>query len=139
TQDFRLQPSPPVTGTVLNANGQPVAKAVVLLATPTQQASLSSEWDNHKVVTDAAGRFAFPDPAEPWAVVVQADDGFALADFPADKHDAGTLRLRPWASVRGRFRDGGQPVNGATMMLQPIRLECPVPPRIEALLQTTTG
>jgi RNA polymerase sigma factor (sigma-70 family) len=139
TQDFRLQPSPPVTGTVLDANGQPVPKAVVLLATPTQVASLSSEWDNHKVVTDAAGRFAFPDPAEPWAVVVQADAGFALADFPADKHDAGTLRLRPWASVRGRFRDGGQPVNGATMMLQPILLEGLIPPRIEALLQTTTG
>jgi thiol-disulfide isomerase/thioredoxin len=139
TQDFRLQPSPPVTGAVLDANGQPVPKAVVLLATPTQAASLSSEWDNHKVVTDAAGRFAFPDPGEPWAVVVQADAGFALADFPADKHDAGTLRLRPWASVRGRFRDGGKPVNEATMMLQPIRLEGLVAPRIEALLQTTTG
>src|SRR5262249_34479802 len=114
-------------------------KAVVLLATPTQQASLSSEWDNHKVVTDEAGRFAFPDPAEPWAVVVQADARFALAHFPADKHDAGTLRLRPPASVRARFRDGGQPVNGATMMLQPIFLEGVIPPRIEARFQTTTA
>jgi RNA polymerase sigma factor (sigma-70 family) len=139
TQDFRLQPSPPVTGTVLDANGQPVPKAVVLLATPTQAASLSSEWDNHKVVTDEAGRFAFPDPGEPWAVVVQADAGFALADLPADRHDAGTLRLRPWASVRGQLRDGGKTITGATMMLQPVRLDGLGPPRIEALLQTVTG
>jgi RNA polymerase sigma factor (sigma-70 family) len=138
SQDFRLQPSPPVTGTVLDAGGRPVAKAKVLLASPTQEASLSSDWNNHPSFTDAAGRFTFPDPGEPWAVVVQADAGFTLAEFPAGRHDAGTLRLRSWASVRGQFRDGGRPVRGATVLLQPIRLDGLDRPRINATLQNVT-
>jgi RNA polymerase sigma factor (sigma-70 family) len=138
TQDFRLVPSPPLAGTVLGAGGQPVAKAKVLLATPTQEASLSSDWNNHPSFTDTAGRFAFPDPGEPWAVLAQADAGFALAEFPARRHDAGALRLRPWASVRGRFQDGGKPIRGATLLLQPIRLDSLDRPRINAMLQTVT-
>ena len=42
-----------------------------------------------------------------------------MAEFPADQHDAGTLRLQPWASVRGQFRDGGKPVKDARIFLQP--------------------
>jgi RNA polymerase sigma factor (sigma-70 family) len=139
TQDFRLQPSPPVTGVVHDVAGQPVAQAEVLLATPTAAAKLSSDWGNHKAFTDAAGCFAFPDPGEPWAVLAQADAGFALAEFPAGQHDAGALRLRPWASVRGQFRDGGQPVRGATILLQPVRLDSLDRPKIDAMIQTVTG
>jgi beta-lactamase regulating signal transducer with metallopeptidase domain/protocatechuate 3,4-dioxygenase beta subunit/thiol-disulfide isomerase/thioredoxin len=141
TQDFRLRPSPPISGTVVDASGQPVAKAEVLLATPTQEArpsSSSRDMAGHKSITDASGIFTFPDPGEPWAVIAQSDPGYALAEFPADRHDAGTLRLRPWASVRGQFRDGGQPVRGAWIFLQPIRLDGLGPPRIEGLIQTVT-
>src|SRR5262249_21629097 len=46
TQDFRLLPSRPLTGTVVDAGGQPVTMAAVLLATPTQEANLSSEWSD---------------------------------------------------------------------------------------------
>jgi uncharacterized GH25 family protein/thiol-disulfide isomerase/thioredoxin len=139
TQDFRLRPSPPVAGTVLDAGGRPVAKAEVLLATPTQPAGLASDSGNQRSFTDAAGRFAFPDPGEPFAVIAQADAGFALAEFPAGRHDAGALRLQPRASVRVRFRDGGKPVSGATVFLHPIRLDSLDRPRVEATLQAVTG
>jgi protocatechuate 3,4-dioxygenase beta subunit/thiol-disulfide isomerase/thioredoxin len=139
TQHFRLQRSPPVAGTVLDADGCPAAKASVLLATPTQAAGLTPARGDHESRTDANGRFAFPDPGEPWAVVVRTDAGFAHAEFPAGQYDAGTLRLRPWASVRGRFRDGGRPVAGATVMLYPIQVPDPEGPRIERHLQTETG
>ena len=36
TQEFRLQPSPPITGIVLDPAGQPLADAEVMLATPTE-------------------------------------------------------------------------------------------------------
>src|SRR5207253_7257319 len=108
--------------------------------TPTQAVRFddSALQTHHQTTTDAAGRFAFPDTGEPWAVLAQADAGFALAEFPAGQHDAGTLRLRPWASVRGQFRDGGQPVRGATILLQPIRLQSLSRPNINDMIQTIT-
>jgi thiol-disulfide isomerase/thioredoxin len=141
TQDFHLQPSPPVTGVVLDAASQPVAKAEVLLATPTEQATFRSDGgnSNHKTTTDAAGRFAFPNPGEPFTVLARADAGFAQADGPAGQHDAGTLRLRPWASVRGQFRDGGQPIRGATILLLPVRVDSLDRPRVDATMQVVTG
>jgi RNA polymerase sigma factor (sigma-70 family) len=137
-QDFRLRPSPPRTGRVVDAGGRPVVKAEVLIATPTEQLQVDREPD-HRVFTDAAGRFEFPDPGEPWAVVARADSGAASAEFPADRADAGTLRLRPWGSVRGRFHDGGRPVRGATVLLRPARVAGLDRPRVEATLHAVTG
>jgi protocatechuate 3,4-dioxygenase beta subunit len=140
TQDFRLQPSQPIAGVVCDAAGKPVAGAKVLLATPTEEAKLPSGWGNHETSTDAAGRFAFPDPGEPCVVVAQADAGFALAELPAGQHAAGTLRLRPWASIRGRFRDGGQPVGAATIFLNLIRIDTLERPRVNTvMMQVVTG
>ncbi len=142
SQDFRLQPSRPIVGVVLDTAGQPVARADVLLATPTQTAELrlrSGLETSQKATTDATGRFAFPDPGEPFAVLARTDAGFAHAEFPAGQHDAGTLRLRPWASVRGQFRDGGQPVRGATILLQPVRIASLDRPRIDAMIHAVTG
>ncbi|MEX2026806.1 MAG: carboxypeptidase-like regulatory domain-containing protein [Pirellulaceae bacterium] len=139
TQDFRLQPSPPVTGIVVDASGQPAADAEVLLATPTQPADLGSDGGNHKTTADVEGRFAFPDPGEPFALLARTKTGFALAEYPVDQHDVGPLRLRPWASVRGQFRDGGRLVRGATIMLQPVRIDGLDRPRIKATMQAVTG
>ncbi|WP_406697917.1 M56 family metallopeptidase [Singulisphaera sp. Ch08] len=138
TQDFRLRPSPPITGSILDASGQPVAKVEVILATPTQYAKLTMPNNNHKIITDASGTFTFPDPAEPWAVLAQTDSGYAIAEFPAGHHDAGSLRLQPWASVRGRFRELGRPVPGVQIILEPDRLNGPSRPRIEGKLGTVT-
>jgi hypothetical protein len=139
TQDFRLQPSQPVAGVVLDADGRPAANTEVLLATPTEPADLRDGWGNHKATTNAAGRFSFPDPGEPFAVLARTDAGYAQAEFPAGRHDAGTLRLRPWASVRSQFRDGGQPVRGAMIILQPVRIDSLDRPRIDAMMQVVTG
>jgi RNA polymerase sigma factor (sigma-70 family) len=138
TQNFRLRPSKPITGVVRDAGGQPVAKAEVWIATPSQETSLLTEVNNHRTITDASGRFAFPDPGEPWAVFARANAGTAIAEGTADSHDAGTLTLRPWASVRGQFRDGQRPVQDATIFLQVIRLSSLHHPRLDLSLQTHT-
>ena len=49
------------------------------------------------------------------------------------------MRLRPWASVRGQFRDGGQPVAGATVFCQPIRIDGLDRVGSKWTLQTVTG
>jgi beta-lactamase regulating signal transducer with metallopeptidase domain/protocatechuate 3,4-dioxygenase beta subunit len=144
TQDFQLVPAQPLNGKVIDAAGQAAAEAAVLLATATQQASLSWELDNQhsrnlRTATDASGRFALPDSGEPSVVVVSADAGFALAEFPAGQHDAGTLKLERWAAVRGRFQDGSQPVPGAHVLLEPVRIESLSRPRVDVTLQKVTS
>jgi uncharacterized GH25 family protein/thiol-disulfide isomerase/thioredoxin len=138
TQDFSLQPSPPISGVIEDASGQPAIEAEVLLATPTQPAELGSDGGNHKTTTDAMGRFAFPDPGEPFAVLARTKTGFALAELPAGQHNVGPLRAKPWASVRGQFRDGGRLIRGATVLLQPVRIDSLDRPRINATLQAVT-
>jgi RNA polymerase sigma factor (sigma-70 family) len=137
-QEFRLQPSRPITGRVVDAAGNPAAKAEVVFATPTDPAR-NANGDNHLSITDAAGRFEFPDPGEPWSVIAQTDAGVAIAEFPASATDAGALKLRPWASVRGRFQDGGKPIAGARVFITPIRLDSLERPRVETFdLQVLT-
>lgn len=143
TQNFLMQPSKPVTGIVLDAAGKPVTGAAVLVATPTEWANIGGKNDDmpngHQVSTDAAGRFELPDSGEPFIVLAQADAGFAMADFATDQHDVGTLRLQPWALVRGQFYDGGQPVKGARIRLDLVQLENPDRPRVETTrLQVAT-
>jgi RNA polymerase sigma factor (sigma-70 family) len=139
-QDFRLQPSLPITGLVFDAAGRPAAGAEVIMGTQTESADLRPrEEHSHTTITDAAGRFSFPDPGEPLVVVARSDAGFVQAEFPADAHDTGTLRLQPWASVRGGFLDGGRPIAGAEIFLQPIRIRGTARPQIEAMMETVTG
>lgn len=140
SQDFPLQPSPPITGVILHPTGNPAGKVNVLLAIPTEQVALGGvELANHVVVTDEAGHFAFPDPGEPFTVVAQGEAGFALADFAAERHELGSLQLKPWASVRGQFRDGGQPIPNATFFVALLRPLGTQDPRIDTqMLQVRT-
>lgn len=137
-QNFRLQPSPPRSGTVVDAAGKPVAKAEVLMATPTASVGLGDEFDRHGATTNEAGRFEFPDPDEPWAVIARTDAGVAIAEFTADRIDAGILKLQSWGSIRGTFSDGGKPVAGATVFVNPIRVDGLDRPRVDTSLQVRT-
>jgi beta-lactamase regulating signal transducer with metallopeptidase domain/protocatechuate 3,4-dioxygenase beta subunit/thiol-disulfide isomerase/thioredoxin len=139
TQDFALQPSKPVSGQVTDTSGKPVAKADVLLATPTAGAEMKPDaWGNYTSTTDANGRFAFADPGEPFTLIAQADAGVVMADFPLESHDVGTLRLQPWASIRGRFREGDKPVPHVSIFAQPVRLDNLTLPKVEARLDADT-
>ena len=99
---------------------------------------MSQDIGNHKVLTDARGQFEFPDPGEQWAVVARTNAGIAIGEFPADRHDAGTLHLRAWASVKGQFKDGGRAIRGATVVIHPIRVDARGQPQISAYMQTQT-
>lgn len=139
TQDFRLQASPPVTGLIVDAQGRAVPGAEICVATPSEIIELDGSMQNHKAVTGANGRFAFPDPGESMTLIAEDKAGFAMGDFSAEQHDLGTLRLRPWASIRGRFYDGGRPVSGATVLIHFVRIHSSERPMIQTTnLQTKT-
>ena len=139
TQDFRLEPSLPMTGLVVDANGNPVDHATVCIATPTEIIELDSDLQNRTVTTDAAGRFSFSDPGEQVTLIAEAKAGFAMADFSAGQHDLGTLRLRPWATIEGQFKEDGKAVTGATVLVDFIRIHSLERPKIQtSTLQTTT-
>ncbi len=138
-QDFHLQPSPPVSGLVLNPEGRPANGAEVLMATPTSDARLDDDLGNHRVLTDQEGRFEFPDQGETYALLARTDAGVvASAEFSAGQHDAGTLQLRPWASVRGVFSDGGKPIPNASVQIRQVQIRDLQRPNIDATLQTRT-
>jgi RNA polymerase sigma factor (sigma-70 family) len=138
-QDFQLEPSPPVAGTVVDFTGRPVAGAMLSIATPTEIIELDSDWNNHKASTDPSGRFSFPNPDEPVTLIAEADAGFAMGDFVKGRREIGTMKLRPWAAIRGQFLDGGKPVAGASVMVDFIRIHSPELPMIQtSKLQVTT-
>ena len=137
-QNFCLQPSKPITGTVVDLNGQPAKRAEVFLGTRMQEIELDSEIGNYKILSDAEGRFTFPDPGEPIIVLAQTKSGVVTAQFPANQHDLGILKLQPWASIRGQFYDGGKPVRKASVILNPKRERNLDEPKLDGSLQTQT-
>jgi hypothetical protein len=133
-QDFALIPSPPVAGLVVDDAGRPVAGAAVVMATPSHEARRAGDRNNHEVTTDAAGRFAFPDPGEAWAVRAEADAGVAVVES-VDK----PIQLRPWATVRGAVREAGRPVPGANVYAFPVGADAPGRPRVRPTPSAETG
>ncbi len=105
----------------------PLAKAVIFLAPPpTEQVRPSDDWDR-RTVTDAEGRFELPDPGERWAVVAQTTAGAATAEFPADRADAGTLKVAALGLGPRRFQDGGKPVKACHGVREPSPCQRPHP------------
>ena len=143
-QDFKLEPSPPVVGVVVGPDGKPAAGANVVLATASENADLRRDDDdnnnnnNNTATTDAAGRFEFPDPGEAFIVVAQSDAGFVMESATAGQHDAGTLRLQPWASVRGVFTEAGKPIARAGLLLEPIENDDVQLPRVNLTMYVST-
>lgn len=141
TIEFHMQPSPPVTGVVQDAMGKPLAKVRVALATPSYKVGVYDEphtADDLSVLTDEAGRFAFPDPGTAWAVVVSLPEGFASVQKTAGEHDAGVLRLQPWATIRGQYFDGGKPVANAVIDVWPVETSDRQRPRVDKRLTART-
>lgn len=110
-------------GTVVTADGRPVANAEVILGNPRNRAHL---FKRPEVVaqepvgvavtrTDAAGRFEIGvvlERNQSWAVAVVCDEGFAQAgDEELRKFDH-RLVLQPWGRLEGRARAGAGPAAG---------------------------
>jgi len=78
-QNFKLQPSRPITGLVVDAAGKPVAKGRGVRRHPDRADSGCPTTGTTRTFTDAAGRSSSPIPASRGLVVAKTDAGVALA------------------------------------------------------------
>jgi RNA polymerase sigma factor (sigma-70 family) len=118
-----------IAGTVVDENGRPVASATVTLYSQYRQWGSISGRADHKVRSDAQGRFVLPSVAKrnyegdrPRLSVIVYKDGYAGVDtdtFEFKPGDDGTqtvdpIRLGPGLSLHGKVVDPeGRPVVGA--------------------------
>lgn len=119
TLDLALQPAPARRGRVVDANGQPVANATVLQASPTEVPHTSNgQPESHSsrpIRTDAQGSFQLLATTEPVRVRVYHDLGFAEKALAPDEEEVSMLKLEPWSTVSGRLMQAGRPVSGETI------------------------
>jgi thiol-disulfide isomerase/thioredoxin len=117
--DFALQPAPARSGRVVDANGQPVADATVLQASPTEVPHTSNgqpeSYSSRPIRTDSQGGFQLLATTEPVRVRVYHDLGFAEKALAPNDEEVGELKLEPWATVSGRLVQAGRPVAGETI------------------------
>lgn len=116
------------TGVVVDAKGEPVANAEVLLAVAGRPLDVyntnADRRDEVSVYSDLKGKFIFGSvPA--WSdLVVRCTQGFAhvrSGDMPAD----GRVVLQPWGRIEGVLRSGSKPV-----AFEPIVMQIPILPRV---------
>jgi hypothetical protein len=94
---FKLSKAPPLTGTVLGLDGQPLANADVDLA--TQRMNIANRkvtsTETPPMKTDTAGRFELPAEVEPFCLVVVHEQGVAMVT-EAEFKSPPSISIQPW-------------------------------------------
>jgi thiol-disulfide isomerase/thioredoxin len=122
-EDFRLEPAPALTGTVVQSNGEPAEAFIVAVGTPTARGhfrfgSLDASFG---IIFNVQGSNAFKLPAtfEPSRIRVFNDSGFAEVLRQPDEQ-IGTITLQPWASVSGHLMQDGKLVPNEYIYFHPL-------------------
>jgi RNA polymerase sigma factor (sigma-70 family) len=113
---------PPITGTVLDPAGSPLAGAEVLISSanspvnvyPTRQ--VTGMRPGPKTTTGRDGHFELMPTDTPSAVVVRAAAGYA-ASVIADTTKSMSITIQPWARLEGVVRRGSKPVPRARVQV----------------------
>ena len=121
--DVKLKPAAARTGQVVDAEGQPVERALVLQASHTDVPDFSDgkpeSYGSDPIRTDAQGAFSFRASSEPVLIRAVHDAGFIeVRREPGEP--IGKLQLRPWAKVEGRLIQDGKPVGNQLILFSPI-------------------
>lgn len=109
TMVFKLKPSPSLTGTVVTADGQPVAGASVSVvdgifggrSARFSRGKLSALSSNTTLATtDASGRFSIPNPPANGTVLTANGTGFGSASI-AEVKSSGVVMLQALGRIEG--------------------------------------
>ncbi|QDU35610.1 Thiol-disulfide oxidoreductase ResA [Poriferisphaera corsica] len=104
------------SGKVVDWHGEAVKDVSVIRVDKGTQAHLGKPSFNHdkmSVKTDEAGRFAFTDTGEDFAVFATSNAGYAIAKMDEVKAGQGKeIRLNPWAEAKVKVLMDGKPLIG---------------------------
>lgn len=112
TQNFSLEPAKPRTGQVVDASGQPVSGATVIVGSPSIVPMMQNgklDGGGIPLETSAEGQFQIAATFEPVLIRVIHESGFAEVERQPDEA-LGTISIHPWAQVSGRLFQAGKPV-----------------------------
>jgi uncharacterized GH25 family protein/thiol-disulfide isomerase/thioredoxin len=122
-EDFKLERSPALRGTVLEPNGEPADAFTVAVGTPTTAPQFRLEDPDTSVGIgfDVRGSNTFKLPAtfEKSRIRVFNDSGVAEV-LRKPNEQIGTIVLQPWASVSGRLVQEGKPVPNEWIYFDPL-------------------
>lgn len=113
TFDFELQKGEEVEGTVLTADGKPIAGARVYLATASnglyiRNGATVDRGRGKQTTTDKSGKFRFEPQTEQYSLFVAADVGYRIVPGE-DFERTPRIRVEPWAAVKGKLMIGAKP------------------------------
>jgi beta-lactamase regulating signal transducer with metallopeptidase domain/uncharacterized GH25 family protein len=105
---------PPIEGTILSADGAPVAGMDVALAVPGKFLAVGrgalranqARQEGLLTRTDEKGRFSLPGAAAATGIVGANEQGIAVANLATMKTNS-QIRLRAWGRIEGTLRVGG--------------------------------
>lgn len=122
--DVALEPAPLRRGRVVDADGQPVAGATILEASPTVVPTTGNgkpkSFGSRPIASDAQGYFQLHATTERVRIRAYHDLGFTEQALAPDETTAGVLKLQPWASVSGRLLQAGRPVADQAIYFAPL-------------------
>jgi protocatechuate 3,4-dioxygenase beta subunit len=133
--DFELKKAADLTGRIVDADGNPVAGADVILALGRDKVRIKNGrvdmrayYTSQKrlVVSDAEGRYTFPPQSGNYVVMALGDGGYARADDGA-LMDSTEIKLKPWGKLAGRAVYHKEAAEGAVIEAEPVSERYPHP------------
>ena len=123
---IKLEKGDPTTGVVADADGTPLAGALVALIKPGNVAysvegfkfAPFQDEPQPQAKTDVNGKFELPPVEGEGRLLVLHEKGYLVLPFPGMPGGA-TLSVIPWAKVQGIARRDGKPLHGVRIELTP--------------------
>lgn len=122
-EDFRLEATPALVGSVVDRDRLAVEKFTVAIGTPTSVPQFDIERPDtafgQALRVEGTDRFELPATFEPQRIRVFNESGFAEI-LRQPNEPLGTIILQPWASVTGRLLQDGQPIPNEWIYFRPL-------------------
>lgn len=122
TADFALQRAPAREGVVMDADGNPIVGATVIMTSPSTLPAFRNgrlDRNGRETMSLTDGSFRLRATSEPVRIRILHETGFAEVQREPDE-EIGPITLEPWARLSGQLSQQGQPVAGERVLFFPV-------------------